>query len=622
MIQLDGGVYHTRKSFTPGWLIAKLMEGRLIRMDQSTQQVRVLRFGVFEVDTKAGELRRSGLKVKLQEQPFQILAALLDSPGEIVSREELRRRLWPDDTFVEFDHSLNSAMGRLREALNDSADNPRFIETLPRRGYRFIAPVEASNGAVSTQPSQAVAPIQPVQHQPPISPPPRAKWRILASAFVFAAAVGAGLYLLHQRSMAPPQAAPHKIMLAVLPFQNLSGDSKQDFASDAMTEEMITHLGRLAPQTLGVIARTSVMKYKKSTADVKTIGRDLGVDYVLEGSVSRGTGQIDVTAQLIQVSDQTHRWAESYERPVTDLFAIERDIARRIAQSLALQLLPAQEAALARATTVNTEAYEAYLEGSQGLTEGTEAAFQNAAMAFARAAEIDPNYALAYDGIARAYLQQADYHFISSDEALAHARPAIDKALALDESIPESYVLLAEALHRTDPRQPGIDHAYRRALELNPSNADAHIAYALYLREAQRYDQALTEAQAAARLDPLAPFSFVATGWVLLSMGRTEEAKREFGRSLVIDPNYPAGLYFLASAYEDQGRVQEAIGLLQKAVATAGRTPKYLYALGNAYAQAGQKDEAQKILQELRQQSTKAYVEPEMISSLAAKLKG
>jgi serine/threonine-protein kinase len=235
---------------------------------------------------------------------------------------------------------------------------------------------------------------------------------------------------------------------------------------------------------------------------------------------------------------------------------------------------------------------------------------------------IDPNYALAYDGMARAYLKEADYHFMSNQDALVLARPALDKALALDETIPESHVVLAEALHLADPHQPGIETAYRRALELNPSNAEAHIAFALYLREAQRYDQALAEAEQAPRLDPLAPFSYVATGWVLLSMQRREEAMREFRQALALDPNYPAGLYFLARAYVEQGRLQDAIGLLQKAIASAGRKPKYLYALANVYVQAGNREAAQKILDELRQQPATEYVEPSMIPTLAAKLKG
>ena len=411
-------------------------------------------------------------------------------------------------------------------------------------------------------------------------------------------------------------------MLAVLPFQNFSGDARQDFASDAMTEEMITHLGRMAPQALGVIARTSVMKYRDSHADVRQIARELGVSYVLEGSLRRSQKRIDVTAQLIQASDQAHLWAESYDRATGDLFTIEREIARRIAQSLALQLLPAQETALARASTVNTEAYEAYLEGRQHLEEGSEAGFRGAAESFERATRLDPNYALAYDGLAKAYLQEADYHFISTADGVARARPAIDKALALDETIPESHVMLAQVLRLSAPHDSGIDGAYRRALALNPSDADAHAAYAFFLRDNQQYEQALAEAQEALRLDPRAPFSHVMIGWVRLSMQQRDEAERQFQGALALDPNYPAGLYFLARTRQEQGRVPEAIDLLRRALTSAGRKPKYLYALANAYAAAGQRDEAQKILDELRQQSKHAYVDPVMISSLAAKLKG
>jgi TolB-like protein/DNA-binding winged helix-turn-helix (wHTH) protein/Tfp pilus assembly protein PilF len=590
-------------------------------MDPRTNHSGAFRFGVYEVDPTVGELRKSGLKIRLQEQPFQILAALLECPGGIVSRDDLRRRLWPDAAFGDFDHSLNTAVGRLREALDDSADNPRFIETVPRRGYRFIAPVETLAGTASVQNDQEAAGASAMPVPARSLPAPRALWRFTAAGVALAAAVTAGLYLWRQRPPKPPATGSHRIMLAVLPFRNLSGDPRQDFASDAMTEEMITHLGRLTPQSLGVIARTSVMQYRNSTADVKTIGRDLGVDYVLEGSVRRGPGQIDVTAQLIRVKDQTHLWAEMYERRLTDLFTIEREIARRIAQSLALQLLPAQEAALARATTVDTDAYQIWLEGTRQLREGTKAGFENAVASFTRATRIDPAWALAWDGIARAWLKQADYHFISSGDALAHARPAVEKALAADESIPESHVLLAEILDRADPRQTTIEQAYRRALELNPSSADAHLAYASYLREVQRYAESLRECRETVRLDPLAPFSYVATGWTLLSMGRLDEARQEFQKSLGIDPNYPAGLYFLARVDEQQGRVQEAIALLQKAIASAGRTPKYLNALANADLLAGKRADARRILEELRRQSSREYVDAQMISALDAKLK-
>lgn len=590
-------------------------------MDPRANHSGALRFGVYELDPVAGELRKSGLKIRLQEQPLQILAALLESPGGIVSRDDLRRRLWPDATFGDFDHSLNTAIGRLREALDDSAGNPRFIETVPRRGYRFIAPVERLAGTASGRHDQEASVASAIPVSAPASPAPRAPWRYITAGVAFAAALAAGLYIFRHRPAEPPATEPHRIMLAVLPFRNLSGDPGQDFASEAMTEEMITHLGRLTPQSLGVIARTSIMKYRDSAADVKVIGRDLGVDYVLEGSVRRSPDQIDVTAQLIQVKDQTNLWAETYERRLTDVFTIEREIARRIAESLALRLLPAQEAALARATTVNTSAYQAWLEGTRQLREGTKAGFESAVASFGQAARIDPSWALAWDGIARAWLQQADYHFVSSADALAHARPAVDKALAADESIPESHVLLAEILDRADPRQTAIEQAYRRALELNPSSADAHRAYASYLREARRYAESLRECRETARLDPLAPSSYVATGWTLLSMGRLDEARQEFRKSLGIAPNYPAGLYFMARVDEQQGRVEESIALLQRAVASAGRTPKYLNALANAYLLAGNRAEALKILEELRRQSSREYVDAQMISALDAKLK-
>jgi TolB-like protein/DNA-binding winged helix-turn-helix (wHTH) protein/Tfp pilus assembly protein PilF len=581
-----------------------------------------LRFGVYEFDPAARELRKSGLKIRLQEQPLQILAALLERAGEILSRDDLRRRLWSDDTFVDFDRSLNTAIGRLREALDDSADNPRFIETVPRRGYRFIAPVEKLAGKVPAQNDKEAVPASAMPVPATATPAPPALRRWTAAGVALLAAVTVGLFLVRQHPPKPAPAGPGRIMLAVLPFRNLSGDPAQDFASDAMTEEMIAHLGRLTPASLGVIARTSVMKYRNSIADVKTIGRDLGVDYVLEGSVRRGPDQVDVTAQLIQVRDQTHLWAETYERRLTDLFPIERDIARRIAQSLALRLLPAQEAALARATTLNTGAYQAWLEGTRQLREGTKAGFESAAVSFARATTIDPAWALAWDGIARAWLKQADYHFISSEDALAHARPAVEKALAADESIPESHLLLAEVLNRAGPRHAAAEQAYRRALELNPSNADAHLAYASYLRDAQRYAESLGECRESVRLDPQAPFSYVALGWTLLSMGRLEEARREFRKSLDIDSNYPAGLYFLARVEEQQGRVPEAIALLQKAVTSSGRTPKYLNALAIAYLLAGRRDEARRILDELRAQSSRQYVDAQMISLLVAKLNG
>lgn len=583
------------------------------------------RFGVYEVDFRAGELRKNGLKVKIQEQPFQVLAALLERPGDIVPREELRTRLWPGDTYVEFDHSLTVAIGRLRETLDDSADNPIFIETLPRRGYRFIAPVEKLNGAGSADAAKDAVPSQ----SGVAAPASRGSGTHGALGWVVAVIVTAVLastiYLIDRRTSTRLQSARHqpagsRIMLAVLPFQNLSGDAHQEYVSDAMTEELITHLGRLDPQGLGVIARTSVMKYKNSSSDVKQIGRDLGVSYVLEGSVRRGRSQIDVTAQLIQASDQTHLWAETYERPLADVFAIERDVTQRIAESLSLKLFPEREAALARAETIETAAYEAYLQGRSAWEEGTEAGFDGALTFFQQAVSRDPHYAMAYAGLGETYLSLGDYHFVAPEEADRKAAEAISRGLGADPSIPELYVLRAAVLSRQTPAQTGAEEAYRRALELNPSDARAHGDYALYLRDAARLPEAQREIDQAVVLDPLSPNVHMLAAWVLLSADRLDDAQSHLERALQLNPEYPAAMYFMARVNERRNRPGDAILWYEKAVSASGRTPKYLHALGIAYAKAGRKDEARRLLDELKNQAKRRYVAPDYVSSLQAQL--
>jgi TolB-like protein/DNA-binding winged helix-turn-helix (wHTH) protein/Tfp pilus assembly protein PilF len=580
-----------------------------------------VRFGVYEADLRAGELRKNGLKVKLQEQPFQILAALLAQPGEVVSRDDLRDRLWPGNTFVEFDHSLTVAMGKLREALDDSADNPIFIETLPRRGYRFISPVEKLNGfGPSGNDTNPTAP-QSLAPTPAAARPEIRRALPWAVALLLAAVLAAGIYLNRRRPSARIQPPPSKIMLAVLPFANLNGDPHQDYVSDAMTEELITHLGRLDPRGLGVIARTSVMRYKNSSADVKQIARDLGVSYVLEGSVRRGKSEIDVTGLLIQASDQTQLWAETYERPLADVFAIERDVTLQIAQSLALKLLPAREAVLARAETLNTAAYDAYLQGDSAWQEGTEAGFHRALASYQQAAERDPQYAMAYTGLAQTYLTMGDYHFIAPEEADRQANEAIQHGLAADPSIPELYRLQAGILSRLHPQQPGAEDAFRRALDLNPSDAQTHVDYALFLRAANRLDEARREIAQAQVLDPLAPFVHIVASWIMLTANRLDDAQANAAEALRLDPNSPSAMYFLGRVDERRDNSADAIRWFEKSVTVSGRTPKYLHALGIAYAKAGRKDDARKLLAELQDQAKHRYVAPDYLTSIQALLR-
>ncbi|HEV2417902.1 MAG TPA: winged helix-turn-helix domain-containing protein [Terriglobia bacterium] len=585
-------------------------------MENGNNSSRVVRFGVFEADLRTGELRERGRKVRLQEKPFQTLALLVEKAGNVVTREELRERLWPADTFVEFDANLNTAIKRLREALGDSAERPRYIETLPKRGYRFIVPVARPNGIEA-----AVQRLQDIQPMPSQTGLPSHRWILLFVAGFLVAVLGVGVWAFLKRLRPALTTTAARPMLAVLPFRNLSGNPAEDYVSDGMTEEMITQLGRMDPQGLGVIARTSVMKYKNTDEDTRQIGGELNVDFVLEGSVREDSKQVFITAQLIQVRNRTDLWSETYERPLRDIFAIQRDVARRVAESLALRLLPETESALARAETVNTDAYEAYLKGRFAWDQSTLDGFRRALDAFDEAIRFDPNYALAYDGVARTNLSLIDYRFISLGDGNERATQAVEKAIALDPSIPESYVLRAAILSRSNPRRPGIEDAYRRALALNPSDAEAHEQYGLFLRDAGRFNDALRQMHEAVVLNPLSPREHMLAGWVMLDAGRDEESSSEFQKTLGIVPNYPPGLYFMALVKERHNQWADAVALLEKSVESSGRTPKYLHALGMAYAKTGRREQALKILDELRDQAKGGYVEPGFITSLEIQLR-
>jgi TolB-like protein/DNA-binding winged helix-turn-helix (wHTH) protein/Tfp pilus assembly protein PilF len=575
-------------------------------------QPRGYRFGLFELDLVSQRLLRQDQVIKIQEKPLQLLAALLENAGEVISREQLRARLWPSDTFVQFDDNLNTTVKRAREALSDSAEHPRYIETVPRRGYRFIPPVErlpAEPEPVALTPTESAL----LQSSPFVS----LRWALV---FVFVVFLAAGAwYLFHRRSQASVT-SQNKIMLAVLPFRNVSGSSEQDYLSEGFTEELIAHLGRLAPKKLGVIARSSVAEMQNGAENVSRVGHDLGVSYILEGSVSRTAGQLNLTARLVQVSDQTHIWAETYARPAQELLTIERDIAQSIAEALAIRLLPSEENALARAATTNTEAYEAYLAGMYQFDRGTEQSFQNALADFERAIRLDPEYAMAHDAIARTYLELEGYHFLPSGEANRKAEEHVALARRLDENLPQTYALSAALLQRTDPHSPGIDEAYRKAIELNPSDAYVRQQYALYLLSVKRPDTAIAQILEAARLDPLSVRTRCYVAWSFYSVGRFSEAQEQVTRALALDPNSPFGLYIQGHLFEQNHQLDAAITQFQKAADSSGRTAKYLFTLADAYLQAGRKADARTILVELEQQNKTQYVSPDYLRRLSDEL--
>src|SRR5262249_13265952 len=432
-----------------------------------------VRFDPFELDAPAGELRKNGVRLKLQEQPFQVLVTLLERPGEIVSREELRRRLWPSDTFVDFDHSLNTVVNRLRDCLSDVAERPRFIETVPRRGYRFIGRVD---------------PIEQPAGTTPVTPLParlaRASFGISRGgriALAAAATIG-GVGWMAVRGIRPGAVArqPHRVMLAVLPLDDLSRDGQGSYFADGLTEDIITELGGLEPQRLGVIARTSVMSFKSTSKGIAEIGRELGVEYVLEGSVRRTANRIRVSAQLIQVRDQTHLWAKSFDRDARDILALQGDVARAVAADVAVNLSPPARESQRAPQTVDPEALDLYLRGRETWNKRTEQDVRASIPLFQAAIEKSPGYARAYAGLADAYIVLSAWSIgvMAPAEGYSKARAAATKALELDGRLAEAQTSLAGITSFYDWSADQALKEFRRALELNPSYATTHHWYA------------------------------------------------------------------------------------------------------------------------------------------------
>ena len=558
------------------------------------------RFGIFEVDVESGELRKQGRRIHLQEQPLAVLELLLRRPGEVVTREELAARLWPEGAFVERDEGLNTAVKRLRDALGDSASSPRFVETIPRRGYRFVAPVET----VDPHPP-APSPGPPEHARPGRGGDLRWKRPVAILLLLALAALSLGLALA-RRSHGLPE---DRIRLAVLP---LEGDPA---LADGLTEELIAQLGRLLPERLGVIARTSVQRFR-GEADLREVGNGLRVQYVLEGSVRREADRVRISTRLIQVSDETQLWSETWDRGMADLFEVQREVARGVARGLSLQLLPEQEAALARATTDSTGAYQAFLAGRHLLHQGTARGFEEALASFRRAVEIDPEYAVAWAAIAETLLTQADFYLEPAEEVLPRAREAARTAAALDPDLPEVLVLSAELRRKGEQTEEGVERSYRRAIELNPSYAYARQRYALFLMERHRFPEAGREIARALELDPLSPEAHMNAGWIRLDAGDPEGAVLHLRKALEVEPGYPAAWFFLCWAYRAQGKMPEALEAAARSLETSGGAPKYVFLLGSTYAAAGRKDEARAQLVRLRALAAERWVAPGYLENL------
>ena len=547
-------------------------------MTEGPGSFRIQSFGVFEYDPAAGELRKQGMKLKLQGQPIEILALLLEHPGDVVTREELQKNLWPADTFVDFEHSLNAAVKRLRDALGDAAENPRFIETIARHGYRFIAPVEgivpaaARSRIVSWIVLGAVA-------------------ALLLLAAPLALNVGGWRERIFRASTKPISS------IAVLPLTNLSGDPDQDYFAEGMTEVLITELGKIS--ALRVISRQSMMQYKGTKKSAPQIASELNVDAVVEGSVLRAGDRVRISVQLIQAAPERHLWANSYDRDLRDVLSLHSEMARTVASEVRAKLTPQEETRLASARPVSPEAYEAYLKGHYEWELRTEEGLKKSLVYFQRAIALEPNYALAYAGLSQSYFILWDH--LGPDECVPNAKAAALKSLQIDDNLGEAHVSLALLLMYYDWNWAGSERELRRALELSPSSAVAHYAYSIYLSYVGRHLEALTEIKKARQLDPLSPRISANVGMLLYWARQYDQAIEELNKAIELHPNDPAPPLTKAMIYLRKGMPKEALAeyLKGKALDPSPLGPKIPSVPAEAYVMLGQRDRVRKMAKEL-----------------------
>ena len=560
-----------------------------------------VRFGDgFELDRRAYQLRSGGIPVKLKPTHMELLLLLVERGGELVTRHQIVERIWGQGVFLDTDNSINAAISRIRQVLRDDAAQPRFVETVTGRGYRFVAAVEIPPKGDLTQSDAGLAHIEERSKElhgvrAPI-PLHRSRRRIVYVAVPALLVLAASLSTWWLRSKREHPISPGRAMIAVLPFKNLTGDSGQDYLSEGMTEEMITQLGRQDSQRVGVIGRTSVMRYKDNPKTLEQIGQELGVQYVLEGSVRRDAERIRITAQLIQVKDQGHLWAEEYDRDFSDLLVLQGEIARKISDQIEIALgghRPSAPRTGIVASPANQEAYELYLKGQYFWNKRTPEGLERAIGYFQQATSKDPNYARAYAGLADSYALLGGYTLISQNEFMPKARAAALRAVELDDKLPEAHTAWALVVQNYDWDWQTAEKEFRRAIELNPSYATAHHWYAEHLAWMGRFDEALAESEKARQLEPLSLIIAVDHAVILYYARQYDRALAQFDAVRDMDPGFPrSGM--LLRVYVQKGMMTEANAFLEWSHQTSGdvfwRWPEeaYVYECMGRHAPAKQ----------------------------------
>ncbi len=550
-----------------------------------------LRFGVFEVDLKSGEVRKNGLLVKLAPQPFKVLVLLAGRSGEVVTRQELQQEVWGDDTFVDFEHGLNFCIKQIREVLGDDADHPHYIGTVPRRGYRFLAPVERLGSAA-----------------------PRVGARWLPVAAVVAILAGAlAAYLAWRQDWLQGIFPKKRVALLVLPYENLSGNPAEEYFSDGLTDETISQLGRLRPGGLVVLSRTTSMHYKASRLSAGEIGHETRATHLLEGSVRRESDRVRITAQLILVSDQTQLWSQDYDFRTSDLLVVQREIALAVSEEIQGRLAPQDQFRPEEARAVNPDAHLAYLKGRYHLHQFTEASANQALQSFNQAVAVDPGYSPAWAGLASAYYALSNL-WLPPREAMPKARASALRALELDETSPEAHATLGLIRAQYDWDWPGAEKEYQRALQLNPSNAETRQWYGICLLAQGKLAEAEKELKEAQELDPLSPSMAATAAWASYYARRYQETIEKTEQILKTHPDFAPAHLIMGWAYEQRGEFPKAIAKFEASI-RFDDSPGMVAQLGHGYGVAGERRKALEILQALKeQQAQQHHVSPQWMA--------
>jgi TolB-like protein/DNA-binding winged helix-turn-helix (wHTH) protein/Flp pilus assembly protein TadD len=581
-----------------------------------------VRFGDdFELDGGTCQLRRSGRVLKLERIPMEVLLLLVQQRGELVTREQIVEKIWGKDVYLDTDNGINGAIRKIRQALRDDPEQPRFIQTITRKGYRFIAPVIDPDPNPDPEPDPEpelvllAAPQLSVHEDSPVGFGGW-RWPALVGTMILVAVIVLIAILAYRRSGSPAEALrSERAMLAVLPFENLTGDASQEYFSDGMTEEMITQLGSRDPDHMGVIARTSVMHYKHSQEPLLQIARELGVQYVLEGSVRRDADKVRVTAQLILMRDQTHLWARQYDREVKDLLVIQSEIAREISGEIQTALGDRKPLAPIVQPTLSPEAYEAYnlyLKGEYFLNKRTVEGFREAISDFQQATAKDPTDARAYAGLADAYALIAGYSGAPAIEFASQARAAAMRAVQLDDGLPEAHAALGLIIQNHDYDWQGAEKEFKRAIELNPNYATAHQWYAEHLTWRGRFDEALRESARARQLDPLSLIIAADNGAILYYARQYDRAIAQFMAVRQMDPEFSRAK-LISYVYVQKGMFAEALSDTQKH--SHGANPWQWSVLAYIQGRAGQKREAAGALRKLLDLNRRQPIDPMAIAA-------